>query len=84
MASTSPQTKKSTGVDAGASSAAPLTDDEVRRYIDATFYPLLKVMTLVDSYAWQLYDPPGRELMRQETLAAFDHVAALIGLSSTQ
>ncbi len=60
---------------------APLTDEEVQRYIDTASFPLLKAMMLVDNNGWNLFFPENQQRYRQQTLAAFDKIGALIGLS---
>lgn len=61
--------------------AAPLTDAEIRRYIDAPLFPLLRVMMLVDNDAYAFFDPPTKARHRAEALAAFKRAAALCGIS---
>jgi hypothetical protein len=58
---------------------APLTEAEIKQYIDGPLLPLLKVMMLVDSDGWMLFDQPAREAYRQEIVAAFEAVAQLRG-----
>lgn len=57
---------------------APLSDDLVRRCIDADLLPLLRAMMLADSDAWQYFDPPLKKRFRAETLAAFERVRGVI------
>ncbi len=59
---------------------APLSDTEIRRYINADLYRMLKVMMLVDTDGWNLFDPSEKLRQRQQTLAAFDRIAELIQL----
>jgi hypothetical protein len=56
---------------------APLTDEEIRLYINQDIAPLLKVMHLADNDGWTLFQPE-RETYRQETLDAFKRVEELI------
>jgi hypothetical protein len=58
--------------------AAPLTDVEVRRYVSAALFPLLKMMMLADNDGWALFDPSTKERHRQETLAAFGRLERLV------
>ena len=60
---------------------APLSDDELRRYIDPLFLPLIKMMLLVDADGWDLYDPATQQLHRRQTLAAYQRIAALLGFT---
>ncbi len=59
---------------------APLTEGEIKRFIDATLYPILKMMMLVDTDAWNIFDPANQKRQRQQTLIVFDHIRRLIGL----
>ena len=56
---------------------APLSDEEIRLYINQDIAPLLKVMHLADNDGWTLFQPE-REAYRQETLDAFERVQELI------
>ena len=53
---------------------ASLTEAEVPRCIRPELLPLLEAVMLVDSDAWQLFDPPSKEKFRQCTLAVFADV----------
>jgi len=55
----------------------PLTDEEVRRYLDNDLVPLLKAMNLGDSEGWNMFTQD-RESLRNGTLAAFKKVEMLI------
>ena len=57
---------------------APLTMEEAQRYIDATLFPLLRVMMLSDNEGWSLFDPETRVRQRRDTLAAFEKIEKLI------
>ncbi len=59
---------------------APLTDDDFPQMIDAAFLPLLKMMLLVDSDGWNLFDPVTRQRYRQQTLDVFERIGTLIGV----
>lgn len=59
---------------------APLTDAEIVRYIDAACFPILKMMMLVDTDGWDMFDPTAREHHRRMTLEVFDKIALQIGL----
>ena len=50
---------------------APLTEDEIKRFIDPVLLPLLKVMMLSDNEGWSLFDPETRARQRRDTLNAF-------------
>lgn len=58
--------------------AAPLTDEEIVRYISFPLAPLLKAMNLSDNDGWSIFDPDIRRLQRNETLDAFQEVEKLI------
>ena len=51
--------------------AAPLSETEIREYLDFELIPLLRVMMLVDNDGWALFDQSTKERYRQETLRAF-------------
>lgn len=55
---------------------APFTDDEIKRYISPEFYPILRVMMLVDCDGWELF----REVSayRRYVSQAFNQMAILI------
>jgi len=57
---------------------APLTEAEIKHYIDPQLLPLLKVMMLSDNEGWSLFDPKTRARQRNDTLAAFEEVEKLI------
>lgn len=57
---------------------APLTEEEIRRYISPSLFPLLRVMMLSDNEGWSLFDPKTRSQQRRDTLAAFAKFAQMI------
>jgi hypothetical protein len=57
--------------------AAPLTDEEVRRYFDRDLVPLLRVMNLGDGEGWSMFHE-SRETLRNDTLEAFEKIEQLI------
>ena len=56
----------------------PLTNVEVKRYINKELSLLLLVMHLADGEGWQMFDPENREFGRNDTLRAFEKVDQLI------
>lgn len=56
-----------------------LSDAEVPLCIRPTLLPLLETMMLVDSDAWQLFDPANKAKFRQSTLAVFARVRQQVG-----
>ena len=66
--------------DPGYPTLAPLTQSEIRRYIDRDLFPILKVMMLVDSDGWNLFDRAERERLHRQTLGVFDEIARLTGI----
>jgi hypothetical protein len=56
-----------------------LTDAEVPLCIRPALLPLLEIMMLVDSDAWQLFDPASKARFRQSTLAVFASVRQQVG-----
>lgn len=57
---------------------APLDDRSVPKYVGTELLPYLKVMMLVDSEAWSLFDLDTKTKYRQETLAVFERISVLI------
>ena len=57
---------------------AALDDRSISKYINAKLFPYLKVMMLVDSEAWSLFDLDTKMNYRQETLAVFERIGILI------
>lgn len=55
----------------------PLSDEEVREYLDNDLVPLLRAMNLGDSEGWNMFSSD-RESLRNATLAAFKKVEGLI------
>ena len=58
--------------------AASLTEAEMPLCISPALLPLLEGVMLVDSDAWQLFDPPRKAHFRQSTLSAFARVRHLV------
>jgi hypothetical protein len=56
-----------------------LTEAELSLCIRPALLPLLEAMMLVDSDAWQLFDPTSKAKFRQGTLAVFATVRRLVG-----
>jgi len=50
---------------------APLTDDQVKAYVDAALVEPLLMLTLADTGGWNLFDPPTLASMYEETRAVF-------------
>jgi hypothetical protein len=57
---------------------APLTEAEMRSYIDEELYPLLKAMMLVDTDGWNLFDASEKLRYREQTLEAFERIKHLL------
>jgi len=57
---------------------APLTENEIKRFIDPSLLPLLKVMMLSDNEGWSLFDPETRARQRNDTLQAFQRIEGII------
>jgi len=57
---------------------APLTEAEIKRYIDPTLFPLLKVMMLGDNEGWAMFEPEGRKRLYDLTVAAFQRFEKII------
>lgn len=59
-------------------SPAPLNDHEIRTYFNLRMIPYLKVITLVDSDSWSLFDPDIKAAYRLETLEYFENIERLL------
>ena len=57
--------------------AAPLTDEEVKRYLDSNLVLMLRVMNLGDNEGWNMFNQD-RESLRNATLEAFKKVEGLV------
>jgi len=60
--------------------AAPLRDEEIKRYVNTDLVPLLKVMMLADNEGWVMFDPEDRLKQRNQTLKVFENVERLISI----
>jgi len=58
--------------------SAPLSENEVRQYLDSKLFPLLKMMMLVDNDGWNLFRQSTRERYRQETQAVFERLEPIV------
>lgn len=61
----------SVNVDPQYPTPSPLTAAEIKRCIDSTVLPLLRVMMMGDNEGWALFEPEYRARQRRDTLAAF-------------
>ena len=50
---------------------APLTDDQIKAYLDKEVFPILLTLMLADSGGWNLFDPAKLKAMYWETRAVF-------------
>jgi hypothetical protein len=57
---------------------APLTEEEIKRYIDPALLPLLRTMMLADNEGWSIFDPATRAQQRNDTLQAFEGIEKLV------
>ena len=57
---------------------APLTDQEIRQYIDKQLHPVLKALMLIDLDAWNLFDGDEKRRNRALILDAFENMKALM------
>jgi hypothetical protein len=63
-------------IDPGYPLLAPLTDQQIKQYLDQSLHPLLKVLMLVDLDAWNLFDADEKQRNRAMALAAFEAIVA--------
>jgi hypothetical protein len=54
--------------------AAPLSQAEIRQYVDQALFPLMLCMMLADSEGWSMFHAETRETQRKETLEAFEEI----------
>ena len=59
--------------------AAPLSNEEIKRYITNDLEPLLKVMMLSDNEGWVMFSSE-RQQQRNETLQVFEMIERLISI----
>lgn len=57
---------------------SPLTEDEIKRYIHPSLFPLLKVMMLADNEGWSLFDSERRAQRSKDARIAFANVEHII------
>lgn len=57
---------------------APLTDEEIKRFISPSLFPLLRAMMLSDNEGWSLFNPETRAQQRHDTLEAFGRFEQII------
>jgi len=57
---------------------SPLTEDEIKRFINLDLFPLLRVMMLVDNEGWSLFDTKVRARQRKDTLKAFANIESIM------
>jgi hypothetical protein len=58
--------------------AAPISNEEVRAYVDRELAPLLLVMNLSDNDGWNLFYADAREKARLDTVQVFEEIEKLI------
>ncbi|MCI0555347.1 MAG: hypothetical protein L0287_30745 [Anaerolineae bacterium] len=68
----------SLSVDPFYSTPAPLTKEEIKRFITPSLLPLLKVMMMGDNEGWSLFEPEVRKRQYKDALAAFEEVERII------
>jgi hypothetical protein len=57
---------------------APLTDEEIKRFISPSLFPLLRAMMLSDNEGWSLFNPETRTRQRHDTIEAFGRFQEMI------
>ncbi len=57
---------------------APLTEDEIKCFLEPRLFPLLKVMMLADNEGWSLFDLETRQQQRTDTLKSFQRFEKII------
>ena len=59
-------------------SPAPLTNSEIKKYIDISLLRLLRIMMIIDSSAWCLFDPETDKKNKQDILSNLKRVEKVI------
>ena len=65
-------------VDKNYPTPTPLTESEIKKYINLNLFPLLRIMMLSDNEGWSLFDPETRNQQKRDALEAFVKVEKLI------
>ena len=60
------------------STPAPLTDEEIKRFITPELFPFLKVMMMGDNEGWSLFDPQVRQQQYDDAVEAFEKVQKMV------
>lgn len=58
--------------------AAPLSTEEIARYINRELTHLLRAMALADNEGWAMFYPEDRARQREETVEAFENIANML------
>jgi len=66
-------------VDKNYPTPTPLTENEIKQYINSNLFPLLRIMMLSDNEGWSLFEPEIRKQQYRDALEAFEKVKVLIG-----
>jgi len=66
-------------VDKNYPTPTPLTENEIKQYINSNLFPLLRIMMLSDNEGWSLFEPETRKQQCRDALEAFEKVKVLIG-----
>lgn len=61
---------------------APLTEDEIKRFITPNLFPLLKVMMLGDNEGWTLFEPEDHQRQAEYAATAIQEFEKIIGAPS--
>lgn len=69
----------SPAVDKNYPTPAPLTEDEIKRFVSPALLPLLRVMMLADNEGWALFEPEFRSQQKSDVLEGFARFQLLIG-----
>jgi hypothetical protein len=56
----------------------PLTNEEVREYVNKELIPLLKIMNLADNDGWAIFHPQAWERQRKDILEVFERINKMI------
>jgi len=57
---------------------APLTEEEIKKFITPGLLPLLKVMMMGDNEGWSLFEPENRKRQYKDAVKAFQEVEKII------
>jgi hypothetical protein len=65
-------------IDPGYPTPAALTDEEIKRYISPSLFPLLRAMMYSDNEGWSLFQPDTRARRKRDADVAFERIEQIV------